>query len=361
MFVERRRQLILRRLARDGSVRVADLSREWGINPMTVRRDLSALEDQRLLRRVYGGALPLNPAESGGPRIGLMVPHTEYYYGLVVSGAERAAQHLGARLVLATHFYDIDLEHERLAKLTSLQLDGLVIATSGAVSATIGTEPGEPDDGTISDHVDDGFVRSVLDRLDFPVVVLERGCPQRLVGADPCVVRSAHDRGAVTALHHFHRLGHERVLALLDQTPTALGIRTGLLDGASRLGMQVSVVSAVRRVFDLAAAAARCRDESIRAVLAHPDTVGLQLLPELARLGLRVPDDVHLISYDDEAADTGPVPLTAISPAKEELGYEAVRLALHRIDSGSAQAVQHVTLSPRLVERASTPALPSAP
>jgi len=53
-----RKQVILGRLAETGRVQVAALAREFGVTPVTVRSDLSALEDEGLLLRLHGGALP---------------------------------------------------------------------------------------------------------------------------------------------------------------------------------------------------------------------------------------------------------------------------------------------------------------
>ncbi len=48
---------ILELLARDGTVTVAELASELGVSDATVRRDLQALGDQRLLERSHGGAV----------------------------------------------------------------------------------------------------------------------------------------------------------------------------------------------------------------------------------------------------------------------------------------------------------------
>jgi DeoR family transcriptional regulator, aga operon transcriptional repressor len=49
--------LILERLSASGSVGVAELARELGVSEATVRRDLRALDEQRLLERAHGGAV----------------------------------------------------------------------------------------------------------------------------------------------------------------------------------------------------------------------------------------------------------------------------------------------------------------
>jgi DeoR family transcriptional regulator of aga operon len=48
---------ILELLARDGTVTVTDLATELGVSEATVRRDLQALGEQRLLERSHGGAV----------------------------------------------------------------------------------------------------------------------------------------------------------------------------------------------------------------------------------------------------------------------------------------------------------------
>ncbi len=58
LFLEERRQEILRRVDKMGRVSVADLSRELGVSPVTIRADLQALAEQKLLVRTHGGAIP---------------------------------------------------------------------------------------------------------------------------------------------------------------------------------------------------------------------------------------------------------------------------------------------------------------
>src|SRR5437899_10538147 len=59
MYAAERLQLIVQRAGRDGGVDVAGLASEVDVTPETVRRDLTTLERQGMLRRVHGGAIPL--------------------------------------------------------------------------------------------------------------------------------------------------------------------------------------------------------------------------------------------------------------------------------------------------------------
>ncbi len=63
MLPAERHRHILELLAQRGRVTVAELSRELQVSPMTVHRDLNALAERGLLRKVRGGAVPSAPRE----------------------------------------------------------------------------------------------------------------------------------------------------------------------------------------------------------------------------------------------------------------------------------------------------------
>jgi DeoR family transcriptional regulator of aga operon len=58
---EDRASLILQELLRNGEVSVEDLAKSFKVSSATIRRDLTELEQQGLLRRNHGGAVPVAP------------------------------------------------------------------------------------------------------------------------------------------------------------------------------------------------------------------------------------------------------------------------------------------------------------
>lgn len=58
LFPEERRQEILKLINQDGRVSVNDLSQSFGVSEVTIRNDLQILDDQALLLRTHGGAVP---------------------------------------------------------------------------------------------------------------------------------------------------------------------------------------------------------------------------------------------------------------------------------------------------------------
>jgi DeoR family fructose operon transcriptional repressor len=58
MFQLERREQIMQRLVREGRVDVTELAEAFEVTSETIRRDLTELERERLVRRVHGGAVP---------------------------------------------------------------------------------------------------------------------------------------------------------------------------------------------------------------------------------------------------------------------------------------------------------------
>jgi DeoR family transcriptional regulator, fructose operon transcriptional repressor len=59
MFTEERRGKILEMLEKEGRVLAKDLADEFGLSIDSIRRDLSIMEEQGLLKRTHGGAIPI--------------------------------------------------------------------------------------------------------------------------------------------------------------------------------------------------------------------------------------------------------------------------------------------------------------
>ncbi len=61
MHPKERREEILNILQRDGKVEINELSKRMNVSPMTIRRDLALLENEKQVLRVSGGAVLLKP------------------------------------------------------------------------------------------------------------------------------------------------------------------------------------------------------------------------------------------------------------------------------------------------------------
>jgi LacI family transcriptional regulator len=90
------------------------------------------------------------------------------------------------------------------------------------------------------------------------------------------------------------------------------------------------------------------------AVFCANDLLALGVLQALTSRGIRVPQDVALVGYDDiDFAASAAVPLTSVRQPREERGRAAAQLLIEEA-SGGAHRHRHVVFQPELVIRESS-------
>lgn len=129
---DERQAAILDRLLRDGRVLAADLASEFDTSEDTIRRDLRDLAAAGRCRRVYGGALPLSPADGPLSRRDGIAPD-----------AKRALGRAAAALVCAgqTIVIDSGSTNTRIAEALPFDLDLTVVTNAPAVAHALAGRP----------------------------------------------------------------------------------------------------------------------------------------------------------------------------------------------------------------------------
>jgi len=91
------------------------------------------------------------------------------------------------------------------------------------------------------------------------------------------------------------------------------------------------------------------------AVFAANDLIALGVLQALTHAGVRVPDDIAIIGYDDiYFAANAAIPITSIRQPAWEMGRTATELLMAEIADPGLRDYRHVVFQPELVVRAST-------
>ncbi|MFI8912736.1 substrate-binding domain-containing protein [Streptomyces sp. NPDC053513] len=342
---EQRRAHILDVVRELGTVRVVELAERIGLAAVTVRRDVAALAEAGLLRRSHGVvSLPVADTSAARPTgrdrvIGMLVPSVGSYFDEIIDGARTAANAAGARLVLGISTYESSDDRAQVEQLLGSGVDGLLL--------TPNWKPG----GRPENH-------AWIGDLEVPAVLVERRPAPDSPFAELDSVSSDHRHGVLRALRRLSSLGHGSVLlAAREDSWTALRVRAGYEEATRLLGLEPQpVVDILRPGGDMEPVAtliAEAVDRGVRAVLVHNDQSALQLMPLLRARGLRVPDDMALISYDDVFAALAAPPLTAVAPPKRAVGAAALELMLSRLAGGDDLPVRHVELLPDLKIRES--------
>nr|WP_238356043.1 substrate-binding domain-containing protein [Kribbella italica] len=296
---------------------------EQGVSLNTVRRAVDLLVQDGLVYRRQGSGMYIAD-QVVGPVVGVAVPSMTYYYPRIIVGIERELAEHGGQMMLRSTEWDQAEERQALESLVKAGVAGLIVA------------PDEP----------------VHDDFGLPMVLVERGLE------DPATVHefvgSNHAAGARAAVNHLKSLGHTRIGYLERPGPhTAPQVYAGLKDDVvlTRSTERWSTADADRLLDDVLGA-------DVTGVICFADREANLLLTAALARGIEVPRQLSVISYDDEVADLSDVPLTAVSPAKSEVGRLAVNVLRARLKHPEAPR-QQISLVPRLIIRESTGPAPS--
>ncbi|MFS0894346.1 LacI family DNA-binding transcriptional regulator [Microbacterium sp. 179-I 3D3 NHS] len=167
--------------------------------------------------------------------------------------------------------------------------------------------------------------------------------------------------GGRLAGEHLLSLGRRRILFLGNPAVSQSNDRlAGLRDAVAGSGATVTVqevshlatedgLSAAERIVTLAA------DERPDAVFAANDMVALGVLTQLLRNGIRVPDDIALVGFDDvDQAHQGVVPLTTVRQPGYAIGRAAGAALLQMLSDPSAPPPATTPFPAELIVREST-------
>jgi LacI family transcriptional regulator len=256
----------------------------------------------------------------------------------VAKGVEEAAEAAGLAVFLCTSNESADREAAYLDLLQQQRVRGVLITPVDL----------------------EGSRLSRLPELGTPLVVVDR-----LVSDEKhCSVAVDDILGGDLAATHAIELGHERI-AFVGGPPNIGQVRDRL-EGARRAVQRaglpedalVEMRTAALNVSEGRAAGQRLAGlpagRRPTAACCANDLLALGLLQQCVGLGVRVPDDLAIIGYDDiEFAAAAAVPLTSVRQPRQLLGRTAAELLLDE-SSNPEHMHQRVTFTPELVVRRST-------
>jgi LacI family transcriptional regulator len=337
-------------------VTLRDVARRVGVHPSTVSRALNpatrGLITEGIARRVTRAAARLgyrlNPIAYGlktnrSRTVGVLVPDiTNPVFPPIIRGIEDALAEAGYTAILANTDNDAGRERVILENMFARRVDGLILATARRRDPVV--------------------ERCIAE--DLPVVLINRmvdsGAVSWVVNDDAfgvqLVVRHLIDRGHTRIAHLAGPLtlstGNARHRSFLSALKAA-----GLRNDARRVVACGAFSESEGRLGFLELWR---RDRSFTAVVAANDLLALGCYDAARELGVRVPDDLAVTGFNDMPfVDKLQPPLTTVRIPHYRMGAQAARTLVARLHNRDAP-IEHVTLRPELVVRASTAALEAA-
>lgn len=318
---------------------IYDIAKLAGVNPSTVSRALSkpgrvSAKTQKIIEDAaeqlnyqvnpFARALPTGRTQT----IGLIVADiTNPTFFDIIRGAETTGSARDYTLVLAESAESPETELIAARRMLST-VDGLILA---------------------SPRMDDEKIRALAS--DKPVAVINRE-----IDGVPCVVPDVN-RGISQAVRSLAANGHERLAYVAGPPQSWMSRRRweGVQAacewyklGAVRLESSKPTVDGGRQV------ARDVLKSGATAVITYNDLLAIGLMQELQAAGMRVPDQISIVGFDDIfGADFTTPPLTTVRSPLGECGSRAATLLLDML-LGQDEPVGAVHVDTELVVRGSS-------
>ena len=281
--------------------------------------------------------------------IGVLVPEiSEGYAAGVLSGIEDHLLEAGYFYLLASHRSRSDLLERYTRLLQDRLVEGFILVNTPL------REPPKLPAVAVSGH-------------------------QRLEGVTNVTID--HDRAARLALSHLAELGHRRIAFFKGHAHTAdaRGRWQGIRSAAASLGLKVSARRTLQLGSDVVAERFSPQEGfqeghaygrkllqttggDFTALFAFNDVSAIGAMRAFLDAGLRVPQDVSVVGFDDILGTAFQNPgLTTVRQPLREMGETAGRLLLERLSENGHDHPDLVTVVPQLMVRGSSGPAPASP
>jgi GntR family transcriptional regulator, arabinose operon transcriptional repressor len=304
-----------------------DLSREYGVSLITVKKALGHLAQQGWIYSRVGKGSFVTRSTPGTPSmtqrsIGIVLENLQSpFFSLIVQSVEEHAYRNGYNVLLSNSSGETEKEERQIRHFRSIGVSGLVIASLHHLYHATPT------------------IQSLY-REKFPFVMVSYMDDQDIpfVGTD-------HELGGYVATRHLVNLGYHHIGYLNAERGNLVGElrKNGYVRALQEAGRPVEprflYQIRVRGVRDYArsgydAGKIFCRKHSGRpdALFVFNDLTAFGFQKALIEEGVRVPQDVALVGFDNiTQAEYAPVPLTTMDQPTARIGSDAVDTLLRMI------------------------------
>jgi len=325
---------------------VSDVSRRAGVSTATVSRVindpqrvaektrakvLKAIKELDFVKSAAGFSLKSQTSNN----VLVVVQNVgNIYYSPIFEGLQHRAETNGYNIIITTPSVSLT-EETVLSRLRTGKVDGIIIL----------------DDYTISEADIDNLRRYY--QATPPIV----GFTEAAGGLPYPHVYINNRTAARTMTRHLIEAGHSHIGHLPG--PSGYAVRAerlaGFLDAMREAGLSVADADIYpggfhRQIGRRVAAEIATRDRPMpTAIFCANDETAMGLICEMARRGIRVPDDLSVVGFDDIIlADVYVPPLTTMSQPRSQIGASAMELLLDILRNPAGSAERRVELKTEL-------------
>lgn len=324
----------------------SEMMAAFSVSRYTVRRAISDLENDNYVYRVQGGGSFVadwqkkRKQDKAPSLIGILSTHVaSYIFPAIIDGADHVISENGFSLILANTHNEPKRERIALINLMRQNLAGLIIEPTCSATST-------PNIDLYEKLRDSGvpmiFINATYPNFDNVSVVSDDKAAiyeatkylmakghKRIVGAF-----QVDDRQGVNRLDGYMRAYQEQSELLTEFTPV--------------IYKSDEITQVLHHMNNMLV---RSADQRPTAIIAYNDQLAIQIIALAHDLGLRVPEDISVMGFDDFQLSRYLTPsLTTMSHEKERMGQDAANLLIQRIKHRKVQSIMY---APKIIERES--------
>ncbi len=322
-----------------------DVARASGVSYATVSRVLSGYEfvrestRSRVMQAVehlgYVANLQARSLAGGRSRIiGLLVPNLDNsYVGTITRGIDQALEHANYNLVLYTSHRHPSTESFYVSAIANGLTEGLLLLAPLVPTTYL----------------------DALREQSFPYVLID----QADTTENSSIVDATNWQGAYEATRYLGQLGHTRIafitgaLAVQSAVDRLQGYKEALADCDIPVRKESIIEGDYQQQtgYEITKSLLQSLTPPPTAIFASNDLSAFGAMDAVRECGLRIPDDISIIGFDDVPQASLVYPkLTTVRQPLEQMGQVAVKILLERIEDRS-RPPQRVTLATQLVIR----------
>ena len=264
------------------------------------------------------------------------------FYPELAKGIKDKALELGYTIILCSTNYDLKLERYYINVLQSKGVDGIILSSV------------EVNDPNIKPLIEEGF----------PFILVNRRIHNRFLDRKVDYIVLDNVAGGYMAMEHLYKLGHRRIGIITGDLNVSTAVER--TEGAKKLlkkyGLKLSPNLMVESQFSKESGYSATKKFLFMkprptAVFAENDYIALGVREAILEAGLRIPEDMALVGFDDIATTAlKGIEITTVSQKKYDMGSLAVKILIDKIRSGTPPMVKMVNqtiLEPELIIRSS--------
>ncbi|MBN2410913.1 LacI family DNA-binding transcriptional regulator [candidate division KSB1 bacterium] len=268
--------------------------------------------------------------------IGLVIPDiSNPFFSSIARNVEQEARKLGYSIILCDTEEDTDLEKESLELLELRKVDGLIISPVGQTF---------------------NYIKRIYNN-GMPIVIIDRYFPD----LDIPYVTSDNYKGAFEAISYLIDNGHRSIACIQGLTHTSpnnervRGYREALLNYHLPVDEALIVGDSFGEQNGYLETKLLLKNEkNITAIFSVSNLISLGALRAIYEEGLRVPEDISIISFDDQPySDYLATPMTTVTQKNKEMGQISIKLLINQIESKIRFSSKCVILPTKLIKRKS--------